>query len=67
MESFKFVGKQIFAGSWGCYFVCKLCYITMEDNSYLIYLKTTERVIFLTFYYATNTSMHPEIARSETI
>ena len=45
-----FVGKQIFVGSWGRYFVGKLCDVTRENNSYLIYLHATERVIFLISY-----------------
>ena len=43
-------GKQTFAGSWGRYFVGKLCDVTRVDNSYMIYLQTTERVIFLIVY-----------------
>ena len=31
-----FVGKQIFAGSWGHYFVGKLCDVTREDISKFI-------------------------------
>ena len=31
-----FVGKQIFAGSWGHYFVGKLCDVTREDISNFI-------------------------------
>ena len=37
-----FVGKQFFVGSWGRYFVGKLLYVTREDNTYLIYLQTSE-------------------------
>ena len=45
-----FVGKQIFIGSWGRYFVDKLCDVTRECNSYLIYSQTTEGVIFLIYF-----------------
>ena len=38
-----FAGKQIFADSWGRYFVGKLGDVTRENNSYLIYLQTTEK------------------------
>ena len=48
-----FVGKQIFVCSWRRYYVGNLCDVTRKDNSYLIYLQTTERVFFLIFYDAT--------------
>ena len=63
VESFKFVGtnncgQQNFVGSQGRYFVGQLCDVTREDNPYLIYLQTSERVIFLIFYNATKQSYH---------
>ena len=51
-----FASKQVFADSWGRYFVGKLGDVTRENDSYLIYLQTTERFIFLIFYYATKQS-----------
>ena len=42
--------SKFFGGSWGRYFVGKLCDVTREDNSYLIYLQTSERVIFVIFF-----------------
>ena len=61
-----FAGKQIFADSWGRYFVGKLGDVTRENDSYLIYLQTTEKVIFLIFImlqnrviFPVNTSMRP--------
>lgn len=46
------MGKQIF---WD-FIVAKLCDVTKEDISYLIYLQSTERVIFFIFYHATKQS-----------
>ena len=61
-----FAGKQIFADSWGRYFVGKLGDVTRENDSYLIYLQTTEKFIFLIFImlqnrviFPVNTSMRP--------
>ena len=61
-----FVGKQIFADSWGRYFVGKLGDVTRENDSYLIYLQTTENLSFLYFnmlqnrvIFPVNTSMRP--------
>lgn len=43
-----FVGKQIFACSWGRNFVGKLYDVTKEDEYNMC--TSTKRVIFLTFY-----------------
>ena len=50
VESFMFYGKQIFAGSWGHYFVGKQ-YATKEDNCYMCTWLTYKQRKELSFLY----------------
>ena len=63
-----FVGKQIFAGSWGRYFVGKLCDVTLKMTLTWFIYKVRKDLLWCFImlqnrvYFPINTSMRPVIA-----